>query len=226
MAIKRAVFTERPVQKKRFIMPNIVLAMLFFVAVVGMFYLVTSEAKVLTDSNTPELLQSATQSEETFVVEWLLDSMDRGNHELIGELIVSSSIGNLSRGDIVYFDKPETIMQEQPQMERATIARVVGVAGEIVEIKNGQVYINDVTLNTFYGKAITRGLDEQRYFEQVPTENIINKDEVEAAFRESMAPITENTVFVLTDDWHRGVDSRLFGPVNLALVQGEFLGYK
>jgi signal peptidase I len=55
----------------------------------------------------------------------------------------------ISRGDIVVFQ----ITNGNNQM--TDIARVVGLPGEEVEIRNGTVYINQNELDTFYGKDST-----------------------------------------------------------------------
>lgn len=107
------------------------------------------------------------------------------------------------------------------------IGRIVGLPGETVEIQNGQVYIDDKKLNTFYGVATSRGMEKEEYFEKMKDFNM-NKQSMEDYFDTSLAPVhvEENKVFVLVDAWWRGSDSRTFGPIPVELIQGKVIGYE
>ena len=104
------------------------------------------------------------------------------------------------KGDIVVFKYPEDPTKD-------FIKRVVATAGDTVEIKNKQVYIND--------KKIT----DAPYVE--------HKDAriLPAMFttRDNMKKITvpENKLFVMGDNRDNSHDSRFWGFVDLSEVRGE-----
>lgn len=94
------------------------------------------------------------------------------------------------RGEIIVLDAPER--QPGPPL----IKRVVGVAGDTVEIKNGGVYINGQRLNEPYLGASTAG-----------------------AMAAQVVP--EEHVFVLGDNRGASNDSRYFGMVPFEDILGR-----
>jgi len=121
----------------------------------------------------------------------------------------------------------------------------VGLPGETVEIRDGQVYVDDRKLDTFYGAATSLGLGRDDYFkmleqnieegtmttdEEVSQNELItwvNLDSMKEYFATSMEPVevSDEAVFVLVDQWWRGTDSRDFGELPLEAVEGKVLGY-
>jgi signal peptidase I len=106
---------------------------------------------------------------------------------------------NPKHDDIVVFQFPK-----DPSIDY--IKRVVGVAGDTVEIKNKQLYIN--------GEAITR--DYAQF-----TDNDIMK--ATAGSRDNMGPVKvpEGNIFVMGDNRDNSFDSRFWGFVNLDDVLGK-----
>lgn len=191
-------------------------------------YLDTLEA--ITDDITPERLETAPQNEHTFLIEWGIDSMDRGNHDFEshehGKLVVSTDFDGLQRGQAVYYRMPSSVIAKNPGVPELYIGRVVGLPGETVEIKGGQVYIDGKKLDTFYGKATKWGLGEDAYFEQTPKRSIANEQATRDYFNMDVEPVTvkENTVYLLVDQWWRGTDSRNFGPLPIEEIEGIITG--
>ena len=128
--------------------------------------------EAITDMTTPERLDIAPQSEHTFLIEWGYDSMDRGNHDFEshehGQLVVSTDFDELKRGQAVYYHMPRSVIAKNAEVPEMYIGRVVGLPGETIEIKDGQVYIDGKMLDTFYGKATMHGVDEEEYFDNSP----------------------------------------------------------
>jgi len=111
------------------------------------------------------------------------------NERLIVDL-VTYRYRTPQRGEIIVLDAPER--QPGPPL----IKRVVGVAGDTVEIKNGGVYINGQRLDEPYLGVITAG---------------------------AMAPLVvpEDYVFVLGDNRGASNDSRYFGVVPFEDILGR-----
>jgi len=191
-------------------------------------YLDTLET--ITDNITPERLETAPQNEHTFLIEWGIDSMDRGNHDFEshehGQLVVSTDFDELQRGQAVYYHMPSSVIAKNSAVPEMYIGRVVGLPGETVEIKGGQVYIDGKKLDTFYGKATMNGLGEEEYFNKTPRSAIANEKSTREYFNMDMAAVTveENTVFILVDQWWRGYDSREYGPLPIEEIEGIITG--
>lgn len=78
------------------------------------------------------------------------------------------------------------------------IKRVVAVAGDKVDIRDGKLYINDVLKEEPYVKGMTPGLG-QSYPLIVP----------------------EGHVFVMGDNRENSMDSRSFGPISIDSIEGK-----
>lgn len=230
--MRQAIFNA-PRKRKGSPAPKIIGSILAVFVLTLTYFLVSDSSAIFTNTNTgetteeimdaqtPETLSSVPGADNTFTMEWLFDSMDRGNHDLDtsihGNLVVSEDIEPLERGDILYYQ-----IQGEDQL-----GRIIGLPGETVEIQDGQVYVDGKKLNTFYGEATSLGLTKDEYFESVNAENI-ETEEMEDYFNTSMEPVSvgENTVFVLVDMWWRGRDSREYGPIPFEQIQGEVVGYE
>ncbi len=100
------------------------------------------------------------------------------------------------RGDIIVFNPPN-----QPPDEPPYIKRVIGLPGEVVEIRDTQVYVDGRPLNEPY---------------------------IKEACRPSRCPDNQwqlgpNQYFMMGDNRNNSSDSRVFGPVGLDRVIGEAL---
>jgi signal peptidase I len=101
---------------------------------------------------------------------------------------VSYLLSSPARGDVVVFTSPE-------ENERDLIKRVIGLPGETVVVRNGQVYINDTPL-------------PEPYLNQQPRYNgewVLGSDEY----------------FVLGDNRNNSRDSHNFGPLARAHLIGQ-----
>lgn len=111
-----------------------------------------------------------------------------------GDRIVVSHDKELERGDVVVFTSPIT-------MEDDYIKRVVGVAGDTVEIRSGHVYVN--------GKQLE---DENLG----TTQTLRTEDTIKTL-------VPTGTVYVLGDNRENSMDSRVFGAVPDELIKGKLL---
>ena len=103
------------------------------------------------------------------------------------------------RGDIIVFKFPE-------DPNKDFIKRVIGVAGDVVEVRNKQVYINNMLLNHDHG---------------IHTDPHI----IPGVFqpRDNFGPVTvpPASLFVMGDNRDRSYDSRFWGFVDLKVVKGK-----
>jgi signal peptidase I len=104
------------------------------------------------------------------------------------------------RGDLVIFEFPKDPSKD-------FIKRVMGLESEKVEIINNKIYINDTLIDDPWGYYKSSG--ETKYLREF--ENF------------GPAVIPENSLFVLGDNRHNSLDSRLFGFVHLSKVKGKAL---
>jgi signal peptidase I len=132
------------------------------------------------------------------------------------------------RGDLIVFLNPKDRRENY-------IKRVVAVAGDTVEMKDGQLYINDEQLQRqklaqsaldniqvevngepLKGDAFeeTNGDAQYKIFLAGPPHNQASTD-----FAKMTVP--EHHCFVLGDNRNFSYDSRQFGPVPLATVKGK-----
>ncbi|MBI9088269.1 MAG: signal peptidase I [Desulfobacterium sp.] len=110
------------------------------------------------------------------------------------------SISDPDRKDIVVFKYPE-------DPKKDFIKRVVGLAGDKIEIKNKQLFVNDAL--------------------QTSEEYAIHKDPriipVQFTVRDNFGPVTvpDHSLFVMGDNRDNSHDSRFWGFVDLKAVRGK-----
>jgi signal peptidase I len=132
-----------------------------------------------------------------------------GDHILVNKFIYGVKIPfvqktlipikNPKREDIIVFKYPEN-----PKLD--FIKRVVGVAGDTIQIKNKKLYVN--------GKPFERPYAVFKDSYTIPS--MYNK-------RDNFGPATvpENALFVMGDNRDNSKDSRFWGFVNLSAVKGK-----
>jgi signal peptidase I len=105
------------------------------------------------------------------------------------------------RGDVVVFNPPENWVQQGGQ---PYIKRVIGVAGDTIELRNGFVYVNGVKLNEPYVYEVDG--------KPQPTEDLIGA---------KTWVVPKDELFLMGDHRANSADSREFGPVDVAAVIGR-----
>ena len=108
-------------------------------------------------------------------------------------------LGKPKRGDIIVFKFPE-------DPEKDFIKRVIGVAGDVVHIRNKKVYVNEKPIEDTYG---------------IHTDNHIMPRNLQP--RDYFGPVTvpEDKVFVMGDNRDHSYDSRFWGFVDLDALKGK-----
>jgi len=100
------------------------------------------------------------------------------------------------RGDIIVFDPPTLVPSSQPY-----IKRVIGMPGDVIEVRNGNVLVNDIELDEPY---IASGITE------CTTDRFCGP-----------TTVPEGTVYVMGDNRSNSTDSRVFGPVPVDDIIGK-----
>ena len=106
---------------------------------------------------------------------------------------VSPAISEISRGDLVIFSSPE-------DGSKNLIKRVIGLAGDKIELIGEMVYLND--------QPLREGYTRRTIFPQKPGESTI---------------VEEGSMYVLGDNRPQSRDSRDFGTVTLDQVKGRVM---
>jgi signal peptidase I len=107
-----------------------------------------------------------------------------------------------SRGDIVVFDPPETWSAGGGV---PFIKRVIGLPGDRVELRDGEVFVNGTKL------------DEPYIFEQ----NGVHQTTEPAIGGQSEWLVPNNELLVMGDHRQDSADSRTFGPIEVGHVIGR-----
>lgn len=118
---------------------------------------------------------------------------------------------SIKRGDLIVFESPERSAFAYPNI----IKRCVAIPGDKVEIKEGQLYVNDKVVN-------------EDYLLSPEESKLINYDvELEKladyANRYDAEIVAENHYFCLGDNRYNSEDSRAYGAINRELIKGKVL---
>jgi len=110
-------------------------------------------------------------------------------------------IKNPKHGDVVVFKFPEDPSKD-------FIKRVIGVAGDVVQVRDKQVYVNGKLLNHDFG---------------IHTDSYIFPASVQP--RDNFGPVIvpPHSLFVMGDNRDQSYDSRFWGFVDLKAVKGKAL---
>mgnify|MGYP001171175896 CR=1 FL=1 len=131
---------------------------------------------------------------KTFVVqafripsESMVPTLEMGDRVLVNKL--SYDAHDLNRGDVVVFSRPENL-PAGPDEPEDLIKRVIGLPGDELLTKDGQLYVN--------GKL----LEEPYLPEGTPTYGI-----------DQTLTVPEGKILVLGDNRENSSDGRVFGPI-------------
>ena len=108
-----------------------------------------------------------------------------------GEILYLNRLAKIRRGDIVVFTPG------WDSEDRSLVKRVIGVAGDTVEVKDGKVFLN--------GAAIAEPYINQP---MSPEETGIWK-------------VAEGYIFCMGDNRNFSLDCRVYGPISLDCVEGR-----
>jgi signal peptidase I len=123
----------------------------------------------------------------------MFPTLDEGDRVLVNKL--SYRLHDVHRGDLVVFERPEG----QPESDiKDLIKRVIGLPGEMIEAREGVIYIDG------------EELDESDYLVEGTTTDNLPRQE-----------IPDGHVFVMGDNRGDSADSRVFGPIDEDTIVGR-----
>ncbi len=140
----------------------------------------------------------------------MLQTLQIGDHILVNKFIYGVKmpfnrstiipIKNPAREDIIVFKYPHDPKKDY-------IKRVIGVGGDVIQIRDKQVYVNNEPMGIRDYVMITDG----------------NMHSPDFSPRDNFGPITvpEDSLFVMGDNRDNSADSRFWGFVNLKAVKGK-----
>ena len=153
----------------------------------------------------------------TFVIQaFYIPSGSMENTLLPGDMILVNKFiyyfTDIKRGDIVVFKYPN-------DMTKDYIKRVIALSGDTVEIKDGDVYINDKKTEEKYTK--------EKAIEDLVMHQHIEKDPVTgqqvAVQTETKMKVPEGRIFVMGDNRNNSQDSRFWGCLPKSYLKGKAL---
>jgi signal peptidase I len=134
-----------------------------------------------------------------------------GDHILVNKFIYGVKIPflettiipikNPKRGDIIVFKFPEDPSKD-------FIKRVIGVAGDVIEVRDKKVYVNHTLLNHDWG---------------IHTDPNIFPAVIQPRDNFGQVVVPEHSLFVMGDNRDQSYDSRFWGFVDLKAVKGKAL---
>ena len=126
-------------------------------------------------------------------------TIENNEYVLIDKL--TPRLDQYHRGDIVVFAPPRVAAT---QLGEPFIKRIVGVAGDTIELRGGRVFVNDTAVDEPYLFAV---------------DGVAEPTEPESA--EDSWTIGDGELFVMGDHRRRSSDSRSFGPIKVDSVVGR-----
>ncbi|MCT1403711.1 signal peptidase I [Paenibacillus sp. p3-SID867] len=187
----------------------------------------------ISDTETPHYVHPMSNiPEDTILIENLLDEMDQGKFEYDsiewGEFVVDPHHQEFKRGDVVYLNTPKEKLEKQSSnISETRILRIVGMPGEKIKVNNGQIYIDGLLLDAFYGNARNKGFTQEQYkawAEENGKDPTRFKEYFTKKFKEISIP--SEHYFLIGDNWWRSIDSFSFGTVPREKLIGKVIGYK
>ena len=151
-----------------------------------------------------------------------------GDHLLVNKFTYGIKIPFIDKF-LIQFKKPEkgdVVVFKWPEDEsKDFIKRVIGVAGDTIEIKDDQLYVNHKKVKTILvGKYSDEEMSNADVYEEIignKKHKILHKREK----HENFGPVTvpKDSIFVMGDNRDNSQDSRYWGFVKLEKIKGKAL---
>jgi signal peptidase I len=168
----------------------------------------------------------------------MIPTLEVGDHIFVSKFSYGLSIpftdtkilqyGTPERGDVIVFKFPQDHSTDY-------IKRVVGLPGDTVEVRQGQLYVNGqevrrerLRMPCHYSEVSNAGVPDDHDCEHW-VETLGNKvhdtilEPSHPAIDQPRTVIAPNEVFVMGDNRDNSYDSRKWGTVNMSLIKGRAL---
>lgn len=143
------------------------------------------------------------------------------------------TFNEVKRGDIIVFKFPAETKEQvncgEPQYGRDFVKRVIGMPGEVVEVKNKQVFINGKLMpeqdyevyHDLDRKTMDMPFDKEEY--QKLWEDRVLEKHLGMYLRDDFGPVTvpQDSYLALGDNRDFSCDSRFWGPVPAKDIKGK-----
>jgi signal peptidase I len=133
--------------------------------------------------------------------ESMLPVLEKNDRVLVNKL--SYRLHDVNRGDVVVF---ELAPEQQADPTKDLIKRVIGLPGDSLVFKDGNVYVNG------------RQLDEQAY---LPAGTLTGQGSVLRCEEQSPCKVPDDSVFVMGDNRTNSKDSRYIGYIKEDTIVGR-----
>ncbi|MDF2815688.1 MAG: signal peptidase [Paenibacillus sp.] len=197
--------------------------------------LIGCQEEPVTDAVTQPSLSTVKAEPGNLIMRFRNDGMAGHADYLTQELVIDPgyySKNDLRRGDVVYLSYPEHLIQNNPNIGKTNILRVIALEGETVEIRKSHVYINGNKLETFYSKPPGPDLEElkkQESYNDKILENELNNNQRRIRNYERMNMqvmlVPQGSVFLLGDNRGRAADSFSIGTIPIDHIGGKVMGH-
>lgn len=117
---------------------------------------------------------------------------------------------------IYFFKKPEryeVVQVIDPEDQKLVIKRLIGLPGDVVEIKRGKIFLQESGMNNF------KVLDESDYLDEFMLTKIISP------ILPNKFELGEDEYFVVGDNRPKSIDSRFYGPIKRDKILGKVFGF-
>jgi signal peptidase I len=142
-------------------------------------------------------------------------------------------VRDVKRGDVVVFEAPPSAIQSRDERERGVkkdfIKRAVGLPGDVIQIKNKQLYVNGeiqtdphpVYKDPMTYPAVPLGLTAEAYQKNWETGNFAEYRREYIGDNFGPVKVPPNSYFCMGDNRDGSFDSRFWGPMPNRLLKGK-----
>ncbi len=113
-----------------------------------------------------------------------------------GEILYLNKLAKIKRGDIIVCTPDWEFLKDKNGDRRSIVKRVIGVAGDTVEVRDNKVYLNGEPLDEPYINGFMDAID-------------------------GTWTLGDSEIFCMGDNRNNSLDSRVGGPIPLSKVEGK-----